>query len=88
MVNPGTAPAPRSVVRFWRSTDAVFDESDVLLEEVTIGPLQAGQSRPVKVEAVVDDSVPGEHLIAVVDATDLVPEIDEQNNVLPSPPLP
>ena len=61
----------------------IFDESAVLLEEVTIRPLQAGRTRPVTVEAIVEDSAPGEHVIAV-DATDL----DEANNVVVSPPLP
>jgi len=88
--NPGTATASNSVLRFVLSEDATFDESDTLLQEVAVGALKAGETKTRQLNVALPDgrSASGQFVIAVVDADNDVPEANEANNIVVSPPIP
>lgn len=89
MTNPGTAPAVRSVLQFFLSTDETLDEGDSLLKEVKVGPLAVGESEEVDLHIKLPkgQSASGQFGIAVLDATNVVPEANEANNNVVSPPV-
>jgi len=85
--NPGTQTAAASVIRFFLSADDTLDERDRLLKEAVLRPLRAGRTRSKTVRVRLDASVGGQFLIAVLDATNIVPEANESNNVVVSPAI-
>jgi hypothetical protein len=72
------------------SEDQILDENDLLLEEGAIGALQAGETKMRQVNVNLPDgtSASGMFGIAFVDATDVVPETNEENNIVVSDPIP
>jgi hypothetical protein len=85
--NPGTKTAAASVIRFFLSADDTLDERDRLLKEAVLPPLRAGHTHSKTVRVRLDASVGGQFLIAVLDATNIVPEAHESNNVVVSPAI-
>jgi hypothetical protein len=85
--NPGTDTAAPTLLQFFLSADEVLDEGDVLLQEVRVGRRRPQQSRTERLHANVTGDAGGLFVIAVVDATDVVVEINEANNVVVSPPI-
>jgi hypothetical protein len=91
ILNIGTVDAPSSLVGFYLSDDDKYDESvDTFLKQVTTGKVKAGGSKTKKLSYRLGTggSASGKHILAVIDASSMVAEIDETNNVAPSPPLP
>jgi hypothetical protein len=86
--NPGTATAAPTVLQFFLSADAVLNAGDVLLQEVKVGHLRPGQRRTKKLLTTVPEDARGLVVIAVLDATDVVAEVNEANNLVVSPPIP
>ncbi len=87
--NPGAeATAVRSLVAFYLSEDDLLDENDTFLGTMDVRALGAGGARVVglNVRLPVAD-VSGAFVIAVLDYLDNVPEINEANNVVVSPPV-
>lgn len=89
--NQGNQKAPTtSFLRFYLSTDATLDGGDTLMQRVTVGALMPGRAQRV----ILSYSLPsgqnasGKYVIAVIDATGLIPERDESNNVLVFGPIP
>ena len=85
--NPGTETADRSVVRFYLSVDGVLDAGDALTSESFLGPLKSQETRRVRFNATLKTSASGMFVIAVLDATDAVPEVNELNNVIVFGPI-
>jgi hypothetical protein len=72
-----------TVTRFYWSTNATYDGSDVQLGQRTVGPLAAGgTSGPVSTSVTIPSTaVSGTYyIIAVADATNVVAETSETNN--------
>jgi Beta-propeller repeat/CARDB len=88
--NPGTATAARSVLKFFLSGDAIWDDGDSLLDEVKVKRLDPGESDLIHLRAKLpkDQNASGDFVIAVLDAFNNVPEANEENNVLVSPRIP
>jgi len=84
--NPGALPAGESVVRFFLSSDPVFDASDEFVAEEKVGALDSDQAREITLKAKLPRGRDGagQFVIAIMDADDQVPEVNENNNVVPS----
>jgi trimeric autotransporter adhesin len=89
VINPGSTAVARSVLQFFLSTDETLDEGDSLLKEVKIGPLAAGETEEVDLHVKLPkgQNASGQFVIAVLDATNVVPEANEENNIVVSPPV-
>ncbi len=85
--NSGTAIAEQSVVRFFLSTDNKLDDSGALLEETQVNELAPGESEEVNFQAQLPpgENGFGEFVIALLDASNVVPEANEENNIVVSP---
>jgi hypothetical protein len=84
--NPGVDTAEQSLLRFFLSFDELLDEGDVLIQETLVDPLEPQEV----VEVILEEQLPpnqdaiGQFIIALLDATDVVSEINEENNVVVS----
>jgi uncharacterized repeat protein (TIGR01451 family) len=89
VVNAGTEPSVQSVVRFYRSADAVLDAGDVMIKQVKVGTLQPGQAKYVLYGVKLPRGMRGvgQYVIAVTDADNMMAEISESNNAVPYGPL-
>jgi hypothetical protein len=87
--NSGTDIAQPSVVKFFLSTDNKLDDTDTFLEEVQVGELDPGISVDVNllVQLPSGENAFGESVIALLDATNVVPEANEENNIVVSRPI-
>jgi hypothetical protein len=85
--NSGTVIAQQFIVRFFLSTDNKLDDSDTLLEETQVNELDPGESEEVNFQAQLPpgENGFGEFVIALLDATNVVPEANEENNIVVSP---
>ena len=83
----GNRTAARSVVRFFLSNDAVLGPGDLLLSQQHLGPLPAGTTRRITFLKRFRFSTSGRFLIAVLDARNEVPELNEANNIVPFGPI-
>jgi hypothetical protein len=84
--NPGVDTAEQSLLRFILSFDELLDEEDVLVQENLVDPLAPQEVVEVKLEEQLppnQDAI-GQFIIALLDATDVVSEINEENNVVVS----
>jgi hypothetical protein len=89
VINDGFEPPPSSVTTFYLSDDVALDEGDQLLRRKgTLG-------RKLRIQTLVIDrllppgqSASGRHVIAVLDAKDKAPEVDERNNVIVTGAIP
>ncbi|MFN8544933.1 MAG: Ig-like domain-containing protein [Candidatus Binatia bacterium] len=89
VVNQGSAPASPSLLRCYLSATPAVDNGATLLKEAKIPSQRAGQARKkglgVRLQG---GSASGQYVIAVVDATNAVAEMDETNNAVSFGPLP
>ncbi|MBI2875921.1 MAG: Ig-like domain-containing protein [Candidatus Tectomicrobia bacterium] len=88
--NQGTEAAPKSLLSFYRSDDATWDEGDAWLKQMTMGVLKAGgaQKKAFSVKLPAGSSASGQFIIAMVDADDARKETNETNNPIVFGPLP
>lgn len=89
--NIGTQKAPRaSFLNFYLSEDQVWDEGDLFLKQVGVGALKPGKSvtKRFNYKLPLDLTATGLYVIGVVDATALVEETNEENNVAVGGPIP
>jgi hypothetical protein len=84
--NPAIAAAGESILRFYLSRDEILDDADTLLNEVLVPAVDPGETIKIKVNLALDPehNAQGYFLIAVVDATDVVAEVNEKNNIIVS----
>jgi hypothetical protein len=89
LVNPGTAPAAPSVVRFVLSDDATLSDDDQTLREVKVKRLSPEKPLTLKLKLKLAKGLnaSGKFVIAVLDATGVVSELDETNNVVSIGPI-
>jgi subtilase family serine protease len=82
--NSGTGTAPASVTRFYLSTNALFDASDVLLSgERSVPALAANTTNAGTTNVVLPPGLSGLYfIIAVADGPGAVAETNESNNAL------
>ncbi len=87
--NPGGEIASRSVVEVYLSSDDVLSSDDRLIfVDRRFPALDPGESRSMMVrETIRDLDASGFRLIAKLDATNVVDEADEDNNIVVSDPL-
>lgn len=89
--NLGTRKAlTASFLRFYLSADPVWDGGDTLLQQVTISALKAGKAKSKKIKQYlpISQTASGQYVLAVLDATGLIVEQNETNNVLVFGPIP
>ena len=71
------------------SIDELLDEEDVLVQENLVDPLAPQEV----IEVILEEQLPpnqdaiGQFIIALLDATDVVSEINEENNAVVSPAI-
>jgi hypothetical protein len=77
------------VLRFFLSADPILDPSDVFLSEVGVGTLKPGETktRHLNVHLPEGTSASGQFVIAFADADNVVPETNEENNIVPFGPI-
>ncbi len=88
VTNPGTETAEASLLQFFLSADEILDPDDVLLDEVLLRQLRPGKTWKQGLNVIVDGDASGKFVIAVLDATNQVAEVNEDNNIVVSPPIP
>jgi uncharacterized repeat protein (TIGR01451 family) len=86
--NQGTRSAPSSTLSFFLSDDSVFDAGDLLIQNSSVGPLKAGETRRISLSSLILGPATSRRVIAFVDSANVVAEADESNNQIPSAPLP
>ncbi len=81
--NYGTAVAGTYELRYYLSADATFDSKDLLLAKVKRGPLKYNQTQSTTGKWVIPATYkPGKYtLFAVTDATGLIKESNEKDNI-------
>ncbi len=84
----GIADVPRTVLRFLLSDNDVVDGTDLLLKEQHVRPIASATTLSVPFVGRARGEVTGKRVLAVVDATDVIAEPREDNNVIATPPLP
>ena len=87
--NPSAATADEAVLQFFLSSDEILDDNDTLLKETVVGPLEPQEIVEVNLltELPTGQDATGQFVIALLDATDVVPEANEENNVVVSPAI-
>jgi hypothetical protein len=91
VLNQTGAGMPRSALEVFLSDDATLNPaSDLLLKNYKIGKIGAGKERVKKLSLKLPKGVSatGKHIIALVDADDVLPDMDDTNNIIPFGPLP
>ena len=91
-LNPSPLPTPRVTLRFYLSTDEILDDGDRLLSTVPVRPLDSVESQVRKLQVTLPQTwysdLSGRHVIAFIDADDIVEEQNEANNVVVSAAIP
>jgi FG-GAP repeat/CARDB len=84
--NPGGEPAADSVVEIWLSNDDQLSSNDTLVHrERRFKALKPGESRVLKFSTIVEgQNAYGKRLIGSLDATNVVAEANETNNIVVS----
>ncbi len=84
--NPGTETAPISTLRFFLSFDEFLDEDDILVDETQVDFLDPKEMEEVSLLGIVPpgEDVIGQFIVALLDAEDVVREVNEDNNVVVS----
>jgi hypothetical protein len=87
--NPAFATAAESVLRFFLSTDETLDDFDSLLDEVPVPALAPEESVKIQLNVPLAQgrNAQGNFVIAVLDVTNVVPEVNEKNNIVVSSPI-
>ena len=91
VINPGTeSTGTAASVALYVSQDETLGPGDQFFAELGIGPLEPGEQTILRFNERVPgiDDLSGLFVIAVLDYTNIVPEVNEANNVVVSPPLP
>ena len=83
----GADPARATVVAIYRSADTTLDAHDTQVHRLRVPPVPVGGTQDVPFHLVLRGRVSGQHLIGVVDFTNVINEPNEGNNVVVSPPL-
>jgi len=88
--NVGTLNAPSCFVRFYRSTDEVYNEGIDALKQVATGTIKVGKSKTktFSYSFPLGETASGEYIIAVIDADKTVAEGNEGNNHVVFGPIP
>ena len=89
--NVGTLNAPSSFVRFYRSTDEVYNEgTDAFLKQVATGTVKTAKSKTKTLSYSLPsgETASGEYIIAAIDADNTVAEANEGNNAIVFGPVP
>jgi hypothetical protein len=88
--NPGAVDAPKNTLSVYLSADGVLDSGDTLLRKYNVKKIKAGQSAPrsVNVKLPTGTTATGKYVIALVDADDALPDIDDTNNIVVFGPVP
>ena len=76
------------MLRFFLSDDPVLSADDLLLDERVIQPLEIGESVRIEFRERARDRPDGKFVIALVDATNVVPNEPNEDNAVPSRQLP
>ena len=81
---PAFATAAESVLRFFLSTDETLDDFDSLLDEVPVPALAPEESVKIQLNVPLAQgrNAQGNFVIAVLDVTNVVPEVNEKNNIV------
>lgn len=90
VINPGTEnTGTDALAGLYLSADDVLDESDTFFASLDIPPLAPGQQEIVRFNEPVRGAtnLTGRFVIAVLDYTNVVPEVNEANNVVVSLPI-
>lgn len=87
-VSPSIVPPTK--VAFYLSNDGTLDGSDTLLKQYGVGKLRANQTarRGLNLKVPKGTSASGKYVIALVDVDDVVPDVDDTNNIVTFGPLP
>ena len=91
MRNTGDAVAGASRLRFYLSDDALLDAGDLLLRERSVPKVRPGKDRVKNLGTFAlapGARATGKHVLVVLDATGLVAETSENDNVAESGPIP
>ena len=90
VANKGTATAKASVIRIYLSSDSDLSPDDLQIGQIKVVTLGVGQHAQVGVKLALPNSgnASGKYVIAVVDASNVVVEVDEANNVVPTARFP
>jgi murein DD-endopeptidase MepM/ murein hydrolase activator NlpD len=87
--NMGTLKAHSSFVRFYLSTDNVYDEgTDTFLKQKATGTLRTEKNKTKKLSYRFHETASGMYIVAVIDADNTVAESDESNNYIVFGPIP
>lgn len=88
--NVGIADASSSLVRFYLSDDAAYNEGDMFLKQVSTGTLKVGKSKNVTLSYSfpIGISATDKYIIAVIDADNTIVEFNESNNIIVYGPIP
>ncbi|MEL6431542.1 MAG: CARDB domain-containing protein [Planctomycetota bacterium] len=89
VVNTGVVPAPATTATVYLSPDAAISFSDIALGSVDVPALDVGAGAGRTTNLTVPGGIPsGSYRVGLwIDATELVPELDEGNNLLVEPGL-
>jgi len=88
--NVGTLNAPSSFVRFYLSTDGVYNGDGDPMKQVATGTIKVGKSKTKTFSYTLplEETASGEYIIAVIDADNTVAESNESNNYVVFGPIP
>lgn len=88
--NTSPVNVPRSTLAIYLSNDGTLDSGDTLLRQYKVSKVKAGQSasRLVRVKLPTGTSASGQYVIALVDADDALPDVDDTNNIVVFGPIP
>jgi archaellum component FlaF (FlaF/FlaG flagellin family) len=87
ITNPGTLSAAASKVDVFLSANRRLGPRDQRLTRLSIARLRAGRTRSLSYDHALKHDASGQFLIAKLDATDVVKEPNEKDNVVVSKPL-
>jgi len=87
--NTGTSNSSAFKIRFYLSNDTIFSSDDLFLKEYSIKSLKSNTSKAISFNVKLTSGLNAamRHVIAVVDADNVVNETNENNNLLPSVPF-
>jgi hypothetical protein len=90
VLNASPVNIPSSTVAFYMSNDGTLHGSSTLLKQYRIKRLRPNQAftRTLSLKLPKGTSLSGLYVVALADADDALPDVDDSNNILPYGPLP
>ena len=87
--NIGNRDAPSTSVNFYLSDNGNFDQTDTFLKSFSTGKLKAGKGKNINLSYNLPTgiSASGKYVIAVIDPSNLVGDINESNNIVGFGPI-